>query len=84
MPKPKVKLSYRKLKKLYQELEAGYQLREQLLRDIRKENYDLHEKLKARVDTTMIEQRIKLASNLGQMMNCVCDATRVIIGKEIF
>ena len=78
------KPGYRKLWKLYRELEASYRLRDALLTTIRTENHELRKKLDARVDTAMMEQRVKLANGLGQMMNTVCDATRVIIGKEIF
>lgn len=77
------KPSYRKLKQLYTELEAGYKLRDDLLNTIRLENYELKKKLQERVNTTMIGERIRLASALGQWMEASAKAVSFIVGKEV-
>ncbi len=43
----------------------------------------LRAQLKERVDTTMIQERIRLASSIGQMMDTVCQTVKYVIGKEV-
>jgi hypothetical protein len=77
------KPSYRKLAKM-----LAY---EQMINDTRSKVIDrLGTELRAetkraneRVDTAMLQERIKLANALGQMMHTVTEAVKYVIGKEV-
>lgn len=53
-----------------------------LIHEYRRENESLKEKINTRLDTTMMQQRIQLASNLGQMIEATSKAVMFIIAKE--
>ena len=83
MGKKVKKPSYRKLQ---QELELC-KLHLDETRDVMniyyKEKEELRRKLVERVDTTMLQERIRLANALGQMINSVTEAVKFVIGKEV-
>ena len=80
--KPK-KPGYRKLWKIYKQQVENDKLNWATIATLRTENNDLRKKFQQHVDTSMIEQRVKLANALGQMMHTVTDAVKFVIAKEV-
>ncbi len=50
---------------------------------LEKENQVLRQTIQQRIDTAMIDSRIKLANALGQMVHAQAEAIKFIIGKEV-
>ena len=82
MPRPK-KIGYRKLKKLYTDLQSAYTARNDVLTVLREENVKLRHQGSECLDTQMLDARVRLANALGQMMQTVTEATKFVIGKEV-
>lgn len=54
-----------------------------VIRMYERENTELKQKLQQRLDVSMLEQRNKLASNIGQMVQALAQMIHVVIGKEV-
>jgi nucleoside 2-deoxyribosyltransferase len=74
------------IKSLQQELKTCRELSAMRYNDWMKaikERDDWQQSAKAHVDTTMLNERIRLASSIGQMMDTVCQTVKYVIGKEV-
>lgn len=54
-----------------------------VIRMYERENTELKQKLQQRVDTTMLEERRKLASVIGQTLEAFARMIHVVVGKEV-
>lgn len=80
---PKKVSPYRRLQQdliASREMEA---LSRRLLGECQAETVRLRRQLAERVDTAMMQERIKLANALGQLMHTSCEAVKYVIGKEV-
>jgi len=85
MTKKKV-IKKRTVKQLEKELKILQESYNKLLESeiaIRTHNRELSAKLQMRVDDRQLEQRNRLASSLGQMIEATSKAVMYIIGKEV-
>jgi len=85
MNKKKVikKKTVRQLEKELKEMGERAESQRQLYLKIYQENQELKQKLQARLDDRQLEQRNKLASSLGHMIEATSKAVMYIIGKEV-
>ena len=81
MPRPK-KLSYRALKQSNTIWESTATTRLGVINRLEAENTALRRQALIRIDQTMIEQRIKLAAAVGQLVEASSKAIMFIIAKE--
>lgn len=56
--------------------------RRKIITELQDENRELRNKLQARLDTSMLDQRIRLANSLGQMIEATSKAVMYIVAKE--
>jgi len=66
----------------YNELGQRYVELERTVSTLERENINLKHELQRRLDTSMIQQRVQLASNLGHMVEAVSKAIVAVIAKE--
>ena len=77
------KPSYQQLKRSNAELLDMVQRRDQLHVADLSELAKLRREAGQRLDTSMLNERIRLASSIGQMMDTVCQTVKYVIGKEV-
>jgi len=53
------------------------------INQLTKENDELHRKLQARLDASMLDARLKLAPTIAQMVEACARMIHVVIGKEV-
>lgn len=78
MKKPSVRKLQAELKSLHL-LNDALRTNEQRLNI---KNKELEQRLQARLDTSMLDQRIRLANSLGQMIEATSKAVMYIVAKE--
>lgn len=77
------KPNIRQLTKELKELNQRHSELTEIYYKIAADNRDLKAKLQARLDDRQLEQRNKLASSLGQMIEATSKAISFIVGKEV-